>query len=235
MHKAEPLGVAVGVLAVHEAVVVLEVFVAGVVGRVDVDHVHAAFVGEGQGREGVEVVAFDEEVVAYLNLIPRGGPSQPLLLRGEGEIIWVKFVRCLAWGRGTFNRFNSSTLLQGTTIKPVGCWGEIECRLIAAGNTSFLRCSIVTLSVVEGLLSSFQRSQNPPLGYLGQHGQILAEEFFDVFGLVFPHEAVFLFGIDEVDEVALLIGGEGVEVFEGTDEVGFVHGWGCGRVMPGGM
>jgi len=52
----------------------------------------------------------------------------------------------------------------------------------------------------------------------------LAKKFFHVFGFVFPHEAVFLFGVDEVDEVGFLILAEGVEAFEGIDEVGFVHG-----------
>jgi len=114
VHEAQPLGVAVGVLAVHEAVVVLEVFVAGVVGRVDVDDVHAAFVGEGQGSEGVQVVAFDEEVVGVF------GSAQTD--RGVG------FART----DRSFNRFDSSTLLQGTTIESVGCRGKIEGSLIAA-------------------------------------------------------------------------------------------------------
>ena len=61
-HELEPAGVAPLVVGVDEAVVVNEVAVAGVVGRVDVDAVDAAGVGHAQVAEGVEVVALDDEV-----------------------------------------------------------------------------------------------------------------------------------------------------------------------------
>ena len=43
-HKAEPFGMAVAVLAVNEGIVVDEVFVAGVVRRIDINYVDFAFV-----------------------------------------------------------------------------------------------------------------------------------------------------------------------------------------------
>lgn len=60
---------AVGVLTVHIAVVIDEVFVAGVVGRIDVDDVDFTGVGIGQGGEGLEVVALDDDVVWVVNYL----------------------------------------------------------------------------------------------------------------------------------------------------------------------
>ena len=59
VHKAEPFAVAVAVFPVYKAVVVLEIFVASVVGRVYVNYINAAFVGKSQGGKGVQVVAFN--------------------------------------------------------------------------------------------------------------------------------------------------------------------------------
>ena len=50
------------VFLVDEAVVVDEVSVAGVVGRVDVDALHAAGEGHAEVAQRVKVVAFDDEV-----------------------------------------------------------------------------------------------------------------------------------------------------------------------------
>lgn len=66
-HKREPFAVAVGVLTVHIAVVIDEVFVAGVVGWVDVDDVDFTSVGVGKSGEGFEVVALDDDVVWIVN------------------------------------------------------------------------------------------------------------------------------------------------------------------------
>lgn len=54
---------AVAVFGVDEGVVVDEVFVAGVVGRIDVDHVDFAGVGVGEGGEGFEIVALNYDVI----------------------------------------------------------------------------------------------------------------------------------------------------------------------------
>jgi hypothetical protein len=63
VHKREPFAVAVAVFAVNEAVVVFKILVSGIVWRVDIDHVDPPFVGKGEGGKGVEVVAFDEDMV----------------------------------------------------------------------------------------------------------------------------------------------------------------------------
>lgn len=60
---------AVGVLTIHIAVVIDEVFVAGVVGRIDVDDVDFSGVGIGQGGEGFEVVALYDDVVRIVNFL----------------------------------------------------------------------------------------------------------------------------------------------------------------------
>ncbi len=57
---------AVAVLGVYVGVVVDEVFVAGVVGRVDVDYVDFALVGVGQGGKSFEVVALDKDVIRII-------------------------------------------------------------------------------------------------------------------------------------------------------------------------
>ena len=62
-HEGEPLAVAVVVVGIDVLVVIDEVAVAGVVGRVDIDDVDAALVGVGEGGEGFEVVALDKDVV----------------------------------------------------------------------------------------------------------------------------------------------------------------------------
>lgn len=56
----------VGVFAVDERIVIDKVFVAGVVGRVDVDYIDFAFVGVCEGSQCFEVVAFDEYMIGYL-------------------------------------------------------------------------------------------------------------------------------------------------------------------------
>ena len=50
---------------VDEAVVVDEVAVAGVVGRVDIDAADRTLVAHAQGAQGVEVVALDDQVVPW--------------------------------------------------------------------------------------------------------------------------------------------------------------------------
>ena len=62
-HKGEPFAVAVAVLAIDKAVVVNEVLVARVVGRVDIDDVNLAFVGIREGGEGFEVVTLNQDMV----------------------------------------------------------------------------------------------------------------------------------------------------------------------------
>ena len=62
-HKGEPFAVAVAVLAVDKAVVVNEVLVARVVGRVDIDDVNLTFVGIREGGEGFEVVALNQDMI----------------------------------------------------------------------------------------------------------------------------------------------------------------------------
>lgn len=57
----------VAVFGVDVGVVVDEVFVAGVVGWIDVDDVDFSGVGIGQGGEGFEVVALDDDVVWIIN------------------------------------------------------------------------------------------------------------------------------------------------------------------------
>ena len=54
---------AVTVLAIHVFVIIDKVFVAGVVGWVDIDNIYLALVGIGEGGEGFEVVSFDKDVV----------------------------------------------------------------------------------------------------------------------------------------------------------------------------
>jgi len=61
-HELQPERVPPVVVLVHEAVVIDEVAVAGVVGRIDVDALHFAGVGHAQRAQGIEVVAFDDEV-----------------------------------------------------------------------------------------------------------------------------------------------------------------------------
>ena len=60
---------AVGVLTIHIAVVVDEVFVASVVGRIDVDDVDFTSVGVGKSGEGFEVVALYDDVVMIVNFL----------------------------------------------------------------------------------------------------------------------------------------------------------------------
>ena len=62
-HKGDPFAVAVTILAIHIFVIIDKVFVAGVVGWVDIDDVDFALMGISEGGEGFEVVAFDKDVV----------------------------------------------------------------------------------------------------------------------------------------------------------------------------
>ena len=55
-------------MGLGEVVVVDPAFVAGVVGRVDVDALDLAGVGGEEGLEGEEVVAFDDEVAIEAGL-----------------------------------------------------------------------------------------------------------------------------------------------------------------------
>ena len=67
---------AVAILAVHEPVIVHEVTVASVVGRVDVDDIDLGSVGIAEHGEGVQVVALDEGVLGgagFGSLQPAGG------------------------------------------------------------------------------------------------------------------------------------------------------------------
>ncbi len=59
MNKRKPLGVTVGVVAVDVVVVVLPVAGPSVVGRVDVDAVDSAGMGELEGLQRVVVLALD--------------------------------------------------------------------------------------------------------------------------------------------------------------------------------
>ncbi|GAB3339631.1 hypothetical protein GCM10027299_52390 [Larkinella ripae] len=59
MHKGEPFGVAVGIFAVHEAVIILEILVAGVIGWVNVNDVYFSGMGIIQHRQGVKVIALN--------------------------------------------------------------------------------------------------------------------------------------------------------------------------------
>lgn len=68
-HERQPLGVTVAVFGVDVGVVIDEVFVAGVVGRIDVDDVDFSGVGIGQGGEGFEVVALYDDVVRIVNFL----------------------------------------------------------------------------------------------------------------------------------------------------------------------
>ena len=105
-HHAEPFVVAFQVLAVHGAVlaepfahqgavdlvVVDPAFVAGVVGRVDVDAFDAAGVAGEEGFEGVEVVAVDDEVVVGVGVAGgvegSGGVGNQGAV-GDGEVVGV--------------------------------------------------------------------------------------------------------------------------------------------------
>ena len=62
VHELQPGRVPEAVGAVEEAVVVDEVAVAGVVGRVDVDALDLARVGHAQEAQGIEVVPLDDQV-----------------------------------------------------------------------------------------------------------------------------------------------------------------------------
>ena len=81
-HHAEPFVVAGEVVAsdgfgeplsdsgcVH-VVVVSPAFVAGVVGRVDVDALHLSAIARKQGAESLQVIAFDDEI--FRRIAPRG-------------------------------------------------------------------------------------------------------------------------------------------------------------------
>ena len=50
------------IVLVNEAVVVDEIPVAGVVGRVNVDALHLARMGHAQKAQGIKIVAFDDEI-----------------------------------------------------------------------------------------------------------------------------------------------------------------------------
>ena len=64
VQELQPLAVAPAVVGADVAVVVDPVLVAGVVGRVDVNHAHLVGMGAFQQAQAVEVVAFDDEVAA---------------------------------------------------------------------------------------------------------------------------------------------------------------------------
>ncbi len=63
------------------AVVVDPVLVAGVVGRIDVDHAHAVDVGAFEHAQAVEVVALNHQVAIAGGL--RGGAVQALTVLGH--------------------------------------------------------------------------------------------------------------------------------------------------------
>ena len=66
VQKLQPLAVAVAVIGADKFIVVNPVFVAGVVGRVDVDDADFSGVRGAQQAQAVEVVALDDEVAVVL-------------------------------------------------------------------------------------------------------------------------------------------------------------------------
>ena len=84
-HKGEPFAVAVAVLAVHKAVVIDEVLVARVVGRVDIDDIHLALVGVGERGQRLQVVALDKDMVRGLLAAVR--QRQLFVLHQHGQLL----------------------------------------------------------------------------------------------------------------------------------------------------
>ena len=81
---------AVSVLAIYIAVVVDEVFVACVVGRVDVDNIDFAGVGVGQRGECFEVVALDKDVVR--RIVSAIGEGLRLVLDEHRQLVAQPFL-----------------------------------------------------------------------------------------------------------------------------------------------
>ena len=82
-HELAPAGVAPGVVLVHEAVIIDEVAVPGVVGRVNADALHAPGEGHAQGAEGIEVVALDDEIAPAVCAVRRGRGERGVQLQGH--------------------------------------------------------------------------------------------------------------------------------------------------------
>lgn len=64
VHELDPEGMSPCVVLVHEAIIVNEVTVAGVVGRINGDAFDLTRVGYGEGAEAIEVVPFENQVFA---------------------------------------------------------------------------------------------------------------------------------------------------------------------------
>ena len=62
VHELDPQRVPPRVILVHKAVVIDEVAIAGIVGRIDVDALDLPGVGDAQGAQGIEVIALDDEI-----------------------------------------------------------------------------------------------------------------------------------------------------------------------------
>ena len=100
-HHAEPLVVALQVFAVNRLmeplshqravhlVVVGPAFVAGVVGRVDVDALDAASVAGKQGFESLEVIAVDDEVVVGIGGVQRLGGVGDQRAIGDRQVVGI--------------------------------------------------------------------------------------------------------------------------------------------------
>lgn len=54
---------AVAVFGINVGVVIDEVFIAGIVWRIDVDYIYFAGVGVSKGCQGFEIVALDDDMV----------------------------------------------------------------------------------------------------------------------------------------------------------------------------
>ena len=84
VHEFQPFAVFVEIILVHEAVVVDEILVAGVVRRVDTDAFYPARMGHAQIAQRVEIVPFDEEIAPWPH------PARELADGVEGNKILIE-------------------------------------------------------------------------------------------------------------------------------------------------
>jgi len=185
----------ISVFSIYPIIIVLKfIFFPGIVRRVYVDEVDFALVGEGEGGEGGEVVALDEEVVGAM----AGGGFCPFF--GGFWRLGAVF--------GGFFLGEEASLRAGLGHLAGGLGRRL----------SFLRGQLV--------------AQDAALGYFLKYGQLAAELFFYVFGLVFPDEAVLFAAVDQADEVGAFVGGEAIEGFELVEEVLLLHGVVAAMLAP---
>src|SRR5665647_1745 len=65
-------------------------------------------------------------------------------------------------------------------------------------------------------------TQNSAFNNFSKYGQLDSKLFFHIFGFIFPHKAIFLFGVYKVDKVGTFVLRNAFELLYFLDQIGFI-------------